>query len=160
MCKMNPLVVFYSRTGTTKKVGEAIATALNCDSEELVDTRKRSGPIGFLRSGREAQSKQLTVLQPVRYDPSLYDIVILGTPNWAHTMSSATRTYITENKSKFTSVAFFCTQGGDEEKSVFDDMEALCGKQPVDTLAIRQNEVRKGDVQGKIRQFADRVREA
>jgi flavodoxin len=157
---MNPLVVFYSRTGTTKKVGEAVATALNCDSEELVDTRKRSGPIGFLRAGREAQSKQLTVVRPVRYDPTLYDIVIIGTPNWAHTMSSATRTYITENKSKFTRVAFFCTQGGAEEKSVFDDMEALCDKQPVGTLAIQQKEVRKGNVQEEVRQFLNVVREA
>jgi flavodoxin len=157
---MNPLVVFYSRTGTTKKVGEAIATALNCDSEELVDTRKRSGPVGFMRSGREVRSKQLTVLQPVKHDPSLYDIVILGTPIWGGTISTPIRTYITENKSKFTRVAFFCTQAGTENKSAFDEMEALSGKQPVGTLAIQQNEVKKGDVQEKVRQFADRVREA
>ena len=109
--RMRPLVVFYSRTGRTRKVGEAIATALDCDSEELVDTRKRSGPIGFMRSGREAQSKQLTVLQPVKRDPSLYDIVILGTPIWMGTMSSAMRTYIAENKSKFNRVAFFLHAG-------------------------------------------------
>jgi len=157
---MKPLVVFYSRTGRTRKVGEAIATALDCDSEELVDTRKRSGPIGFIRSGREAQSKQLTVLQPVKRDPSLYDIVILGTPIWAGTMSSAMRTYIAENKSKFNRVAFFCTQGGTEYKRVFDEMEALCDKQPVGTIAIRQNEVKKGEFQEKVRQFADSVRKA
>ena len=157
---MKPLVVFYSRTGRTRKVGEAIATALDCDSEELVDTRKRSGPIGFIRSGREAQSKQLTVLQPVKRDPSLYDIVIIGTPIWAGTMSSAMRTYMAENKSKFNRVAFFCTQGGAEYKRVFDEMEALCDKQPVDTIAIRQNEVKKGEFQAKVRQFADSVREA
>ena len=157
---MKPLVVFYSRTGRTRKVGEAIATALDCDSEELVDTRKRSGPIGFIRSGREAQSKQLTVLQPVKRDPSLYDIVILGTPIWAGTMSSAMRTYIAENKSKFNRVAFFCTQGGTEYKRVFDEMVALCDKQPVGTIAIRQNEVKKGEFQEKVRQFADSVCEA
>ena len=157
---MKPLVVFYSRTGRTRKVGEAIATTLDCDSEELVDTRKRSGPIGFIRSGREAQSKQLTVLQPVKRDSSLYDIVILGTPIWAGTMSSAMRTYIAENKSKFNRVAFFCTQGGTEYKRVFDEMEALCDKQPVGTIAIRQNEVKKGEFQEKVRQFADSVREA
>jgi flavodoxin len=157
---MKPLVVFYSRTGRTKQVGEAIATALNCGNEELVDTRKRSGPIGFFQSGMEARSKQLTVLQPVRHDPSLYDIVILGTPIWMGTMSSAMRTYIAENKSKFNRVAFFCTQGGAEHKRVFDEMEALCDKQPVGTIAIRQNEVKKGDFQEKVRQFADSVREA
>jgi len=157
---MKPLVVFYSRTGMTRKVGEAIATTLDCDNEELVDTRKRSGPIGFMRSGTEARSKQLTVLQPIKHDPSLYDIVILGTPIWMGTMSSAMRTYIAENKSKFNRVAFFCTQGGAEYKRVFDEMAALCDKQPVGTIAIRQNEVKKVDFQEKVRQFADSVREA
>jgi len=157
---MKPLVVFYSRTGMTKKVGEAIAMALNCDNEELIDTRKKSGPIGFFRSGTEARSKQVTVLQPIKHDPSLYDILILGTPIWMGTMSSATRTYIVENKLKFNRVAFFCTQGGAEYKRVFDEMATLCDKQPVGTIAIRQNEVKKGDFQEKVRQFADSVCEA
>jgi flavodoxin len=39
-----PLVVFYSRTGTTKKVGEALADLLQCDSEELIDTRNAQDP--------------------------------------------------------------------------------------------------------------------
>ena len=58
---MKPLVVFYSRTGTTKKVGEALADLLQCDSEELIDTKKRKGPLGFLRSGRDATRNKLTV---------------------------------------------------------------------------------------------------
>ena len=32
--KTPPLVVFYSRTGNTKKVGELIAQKLNCNTEE------------------------------------------------------------------------------------------------------------------------------
>jgi flavodoxin len=53
---MKALVVFYSRTGATKQVAEALAESLNCDSEELIDTKKRGGPLGFL-SGRTQRQK-------------------------------------------------------------------------------------------------------
>jgi len=54
---MRALVVYYSRTGHTKKVGDGIAKELQCDSEELIDTVNRSGPIGWLNSGRQAMRK-------------------------------------------------------------------------------------------------------
>jgi hypothetical protein len=65
------------------------------------------------------------------------------------------RTYITTNKSKFKRVAFFCTQGGTENQLLFDEMEALCEKRPVNILALRDKEVKKGAYQDKLRQFAD-----
>ncbi|MEI7826782.1 MAG: hypothetical protein WCI87_03175 [Euryarchaeota archaeon] len=152
---MKPLVVFYSRTGSTKQVGEALAQTLNCDSEELVDTKKRSGPLGYVRAGKDAQAKTLTTLADIKHDPSAYDLVILGTPIWARTLSSAMRTYITNNKSKFKRVAFFCTQGGTENQQLFDEMEALCERHPVNVLALLEKEVKEGAYQEKIHQFAD-----
>jgi len=85
---MKPLVVFYSRTGTTKQIGEALVHMLDCDSEELLDTKKRSGPLGFVLAGRDAQAKKITTLADIKHDPALYDFVILGTPVWGGTLSS------------------------------------------------------------------------
>jgi flavodoxin len=156
---MKPLVVYYSRTGATKQVGEALAQTLNCDSEELLDTKKRSGPLGFVSAGRDARAKKLTTLADIKHDPALYDLVLLGTPIWGGTLSSAMRTYITTNKSKFTRVAFFCTQGGTENQQLFDEMEALCERRPVNVLALPQKEVKEGAYQDKLRQFADGLQE-
>jgi len=130
---------------------------LNCDSEELFDKKKRSGPLGFVSSGRDARAKKLTTLAQIEHDPALYNLVILGTPIWGGTLSSAMRTYITSNKAKFAHVAFFCTQGGTTNKPMFDEMEALCEQHPLDILAIRQNEVKAGAYQDKIRQFVERL---
>ena len=154
---MKSLVVFYSRTSTTKRIGETLAQLLESDSEELVDTKKRSGPLGFVSAGRDAQAKKLTTLADIKHDPALYDLVILGTPMWGGTLSSAIRTYISANKSKFKRVAFFCTQGGTENKQLFDEMEALCEQRPVGVLAVSQEEVKKGAYQDKLRQFAYRL---
>ena len=68
---MKPLVVFYSRTGTTKKVGEALVDLLQCDNEELIDTKKRTGPLGFLQSERDAARNRLTVLEPLIHHPGV-----------------------------------------------------------------------------------------
>ncbi len=154
---MKSLVVFYSRTGTTKRIGETLAQLLACESEELVDTKKRSGPLGFVSAGRDAQAKKLTTLADISHDPALYDLVILGTPIWASTMSSAMRTYISQNKSKFKRVAFFCTHGGSKEIRLFDEMEALCEHRPLGTFAVSQEEVKKGAYQDTLRQFAYRL---
>ncbi len=108
---MQALVVYYSRTGHTKKVGDELAKALPGDVEEIVDTANRAGPIGWLMSGREGSGKKLAKIQPVKKDPANYDIVVIGTPIWAANMSSPVRTYLTENKAKFKNVAFFCTEG-------------------------------------------------
>jgi flavodoxin len=71
---MNAIVVFYSRTGTTKQVAEELAQSFNCDSEELIDTKKRSGPLGFMAAGKDAKIKKLTTLADTKHDPSLYNL--------------------------------------------------------------------------------------
>ena len=48
------LVVYYSRTGRTRAVGEALAQALGCEMEEIVEPRGRTGIFGSLRSAVEA----------------------------------------------------------------------------------------------------------
>ncbi|MGZ4864141.1 MAG: flavodoxin family protein [Halobacteriota archaeon] len=154
---MKPLVVYYSRTGTTKQVAEKLAQSLNCESEELIDTKKRSGPLGWVGAGRDATQKKLTTLADIKHDPSQYDLVILGTPIWAGTLSSAMRTYITKNKSTFKQVAFFCTQGGTENQRLFVEMESLCEQRPVNVFALPQKEVKEGAYLDKLRQFADKL---
>ncbi len=152
---MRPLVVFYSRTGITKRVGEALAQMLGCDYEQLVDTKKRGGPVGFAGGARDAQAKNLTTLGDVTHDPAHYDVVILGTPIWSFSLSPAVRTYIATYASKFEQVAFFSTQGLPADQALFSEMEALCEKRPVATLALHQREVKKGAYQEKLRAFAD-----
>ena len=47
------LIVYFSRSGATRTLAEAIARALHADLEELKERRSRAGIIGWLRSGYE-----------------------------------------------------------------------------------------------------------
>lgn len=155
---MKALVVYYSRTGNTKKVGDALAKLLACDVEELVDTVNRAGPVGFALSAREGHDRTFAKIQPIKMDPANYDMVVIGTPNWDANMSSPIRTYLTENKAKFKNVAFFITQGprGGEERA-FNEMEEVAGKKPKATLLIKTILRVGNDADDKIKKFADEI---
>jgi flavodoxin len=153
------LVVYYSRSGTTARVGKELASALGADVEIIRDVRAREGLFGYIRSGYEAVRKLRPAIQPTENDPANYDLVVLGTPVWAGTMASPMRTYIYQNRGKFKSVAFFCTQGDKTEQRTFDDMADLCDMTPVATLSLQHDVVVKGDYRDELDEFTNSVKE-
>jgi flavodoxin len=154
---MNVLVVYYSRTGTTRKVAEQISTFSGGDSEEIHDRTDRSGVMGYLRAGRDSGQRKLTMLEEVKKDPGNYDIVVLGTPMWNHSVSTPIRTYISKYGERFKKVAFFST--GNTSDNPFGEMESLCGKKPVATLSLRKKRnVEKGDYVEKTEEFVAKLK--
>jgi flavodoxin len=154
---MKTLIVYYSRTGTTKKAAEAIAKTLKAGIEEIVDMKKRSGWQNYLSSGRDALRKKLTEIRPIKNNPKNYDMIILGTPIWAGRMAPAVRTYISQNKKAFKRVAFFCTMGGSGDKSAFKDMQESAGKKPEATLTLMTKEVANNDFSEKLGRFRSQI---
>lgn len=154
---MKTLIVFYSRSGNTKKVAEKLSNSLECDLEEIGDTQKRSGIIGFLRSGYQANRGELTVIQEVKNDPSQFDLVIIGTPVWSGTMSTPIRTYLQQNQDKLNNVAFFCTESSSGDEKTFKEMEEVCGKSPLNTLVLKVKRFDAETCQQKIDQFVEEI---
>jgi flavodoxin len=152
---MKTLIVFYSRTGITKKVARTILKELKCDYEEILDIKSRKGILGYLKSGKEAATKKLPEIKKTKRDPSKYDLVIIGTPVWVGTMAGPIRTYISKNK--FKKVAFFCTMQGSVSRT-FDEMEKICGKIPVVTLDLKTKEVKEGNYQDRIEFFINKLK--
>jgi flavodoxin len=107
---MNILTVYYSRSGNTKKVAETISNTIGGDLEEITESRSRAGPLGFLLSGREAQGEITSTINSLKYDPSNYDLLIIGTPIWAGKISSPVRTYLKKVVGKTNKVAYFATR--------------------------------------------------
>lgn len=154
---MKQLVVLYSRTGVTKKVGLKLAEILKCDFEEIIDMKNRDGPIGYLMAGKDATMKKLAKIKEIEKNPAAYDIVIIGTPVWAFTMAPAIRTYTTLNKENFKKVAFFCTSQGSGGKGPFKHMEELCGQEPIALLDLKMKEVNDGEFEEKVKEFANKI---
>lgn len=152
------LVVAYSRTGTTAKLARRIAQALGADLELLQDVRSRAGWLGYLRSGYEATKGRPGAIRPVHEDPSLYELVILGTPVWSGRPASPMATYLRQHGEAIGHAAFFCTMGGTGAERVFAQMRSALSAPPVATLALTQRAVKANGVGPQIDAFVGEVR--
>lgn len=155
--KTGALVAFYSRTGNTRKVAGEISRALRCDSEEIEERGSRRGVLGFLFSGFQSSLSLSSEIKPAKKDPGAYGIAIIGTPIWSCTLSAPVRAYLSQNKWHFQKVAFFCTMGGAGGSRAFKDMERLCGKKPLATLEISEDEIADGSYAKKAQEFASQL---
>lgn len=91
---MKALVVYYSRTGTTKSAAKKIAQELGADMEEIIDKKNRRGPIGFLTAGYDATRAKKTKIAETSKNPNEYDLIVIGTPVWNSRPTPAIRTYL------------------------------------------------------------------
>lgn len=156
---MKILVVFYSRSGRTKKAAEAISDILKCDKEEIFDTKSREAILGFLSAGADANLRRLTAIKEIKNNPSLYDLVIIGTPIWSSNISTPIRTYLSLYKEDFKKVAFFCTRLGSDSKKVFDGMKNLSQKTPLALLELTSREVVREQYMQKVKEFVKNLKE-
>jgi flavodoxin len=156
---MKTLIVYYSRTGLTKKLAEFLGRELGADTEEIIDKQDRSGAFGYLKSGRDAMRKRLTEIAAPEHDPSLYDLVIIGTPTWAFNMACAVRTYLTKNKNSFKRLAFFATHGSDGAEKAIKNMEDLSGRQSSASLVLSSREISNDKFLDSAKGFSQRLKE-
>ena len=101
------LVVYYSRTGATRRLAEALANALQADIEPITDRENRSGIFGYLRSVAESLQKRGASITPMNTHPASYDLVVVGTPVWAWSVSSPVRSYLAAYRGHLPDIAFF-----------------------------------------------------
>lgn len=141
---MKTLVVYYSRTGVTRTVAQALAGQLQADIEELRDHKARTGPWGWITACMDAMCKRPTEIDPPVKDPAAYDLVLVGTPVWAYTMAPAVRTYLSQRGRAIKRAAWFCTMGSSGDRRTFSHMAVLAGKLPAAVLALLERDVRSG----------------
>jgi flavodoxin len=153
---MKTLVAYYSRTGNTEKVARELAQALGADTETIIDKKNRKGPIGWLSAGKDASQKVPAQIEEPKKDPSAYDLVVIGTPVWAWTVSAPVLAYLNRFSGKFPEVAFFLTYDGNMEKT-FDDMTAAAGKTPKATLAVDARQLKRGEHAGQVKEFVGKL---
>ncbi|MBN2853664.1 MAG: hypothetical protein JXQ23_13090 [Clostridia bacterium] len=128
---MSNLIVYYTRTGTCKKVCEELASQLeSCDIDELIDETNYSGFIGWLKAGyRESTKKEAKI--NYKKNASTYDNVLVITPVWAGGMTPAARQYIKKELNGFKNLYILSVCLGSNSKKVAETV-------------LKSNEIAKG----------------
>jgi len=154
---MKILITFFTRTENTKKVAEKLAERLGADIEELQDKKDRKGMLGYIIAGHDMVRKKSTEIDNIKYNPSEYDLVIIGTPVWVGTFVPAIKKYIEFNKNRFKKIAFFTTQGSERRQRVFDELKKETGKEPIAELQLSTKEVVTDQYFEKLEEFVKKL---
>ena len=115
---MKSLVVYYTRTGNAKFVAETIAAELGSDTEEIVDQKKRAGPLGWVSAGRDSTQEKEAQIVPTKLSPQNYALIVIGTPIWAWRPTPAIRTYLKQNDLSGKKIALFFTMDNAPKQAV------------------------------------------
>jgi len=156
---MKILVAYYSRTGFSKKIAILISKELKADLDEIIDKKDRSGAKGYMFGGKDAMTESLTEITHT-INPKEYDLIIIGGPVWAWTVSPAIRTYIDKNSDalKIKRIAFFATQGSSGAEKKFIAMEKSIGIKPQSTLIVNSKDFRSDIHNKKVEEFVDAIK--
>ena len=107
---MKSLVVYYSLTGKTKLVAQAIAEALNATLVEITETKPRKlGAFVYLIGGFGAVMNRGSKINPVNVDLKEYDRIFIGSPTWASRPAPAINSFIYQTNFEGRSVVPFFT---------------------------------------------------
>lgn len=149
---MKALVVYFTRTGNTKVVAEFLAGKLDCDIEEIVDDKKRTGFIGSAGAYISPINKKTTI-KKIKADLKKYDTIILGTPIWWYTIAPAAREFITKNKSRINDIALFYTCVKETKIKAVEDVKDHFGKAPCSAVCIESESIKNMTFGKKIESF-------
>jgi flavodoxin len=144
---MKTLVVYYSKSGNTRRVAEEIARALGGEAEELIEIgAKRTGILGFLFAGRDGMRGRASQIEAPRKRPTDYDVLFIGSPVWGGNVVPAVRSYMSSVDLAAKPIAFFCTAGGSGTEKTLTTMRSLASaSRTVGELAVQQAELKSPD---------------
>jgi flavodoxin len=103
------LIVYYSRTGNTKAVCEALGQELSADIVEVKDLTDRTTKLGIIGGMLKTFLGMRTKIFPEKFDMTDYSSVILSSPIWAAKVTPAMRTAIYMNGFKDKKVVMLVT---------------------------------------------------
>jgi flavodoxin len=146
MANAKTLVIYYSRSGTTKALAQTLAASLGADLEEIVPLRIWDrGQMSYMRAGLAAFIRSTWEVKPSVYDVSSYDLVLVGGPIWVGGIAPAVRGWLKANRlGPSARFAAFSTLGGSDRGAGFAEMQTLAGRAPVATMAVVDRDMKNG----------------
>ena len=151
------LVVYYSRTNTTRQLAEAIHEHAGGDIVEITPEVPYSA--WFLVAVAAAtKEKIMNTLRPITThvdNIEQYDAIFIGTPIWCSTAAPPVKTFVHSHTLDGKKTFPFCVYGGSGECSAYEDLKKLAPNAVFgDGFGTRQADVDKcGD---QLKEWVDR----
>ena len=134
------LIVYYSLTGNTQFIAEALRDSIDADILELKPIKELNPNSGtrFMWGGFQSTMKKTPELMDFDINPLEYDLVILGTPVWAWNISPPMRSFISKFDLTGKNVALWMSPAGDGIKAMRRFKEILKNANIVDSITFQE----------------------
>jgi flavodoxin len=159
---MKTLVVYYSLTGKTELVAQALARELGADLRRVEDVDKPAVNWWFMvTAGLAALRGAESPIKPIDTGLQGYDRVFVGSPVWGGSPSTAINTFIARADFSGKAVIPFMTMGSDDAagalKKMGERIEKKGGK-IVGSFAFSSGKATNEELAAKAREMAQRYR--
>jgi hypothetical protein len=151
---MRILVVYFSRTGTTKKAAEELARLLGAELAEIRCERYPRGLFGYMRAGRDSMRGHLPPIAVPSLAKEPYDLMVIGSPIWAGHSSTPVRAFLSGGVTLPSRVGLFLTRMGSPTERAEQELEALLRAPATAKLGLLSKEVQRGTMSDSLRAFA------
>ncbi len=134
------LIVYYSLTGNTQFIAEALRDSVEADILELKPIKELNADKGtrFMWGGFQSTMKKTPELMDFDINPLEYDLVILGTPVWAWNISPPMRSFLSKFDLTGKNVALWMCHAGDGIKAMIRFKEILKSANIVESITFQQ----------------------
>lgn len=122
---MNTVVLFFSRTGTSKRVATKIADSLGLKPIEITDDKNWNGILGYLKAGYYASANKGVNIK-VNGDFKGADQFIVVSPLWAGGPSPSVREFLKQVPINKVNLILTCM--GSDIESALTKYEGKVGK--------------------------------
>lgn len=130
----NPLVIYYSRTGTSALMAHRLSGLLGCSREE-VRSKKNRFYLGAFTCVNDQLFDRDDEIVPSNTDVRLYNPLIIIAPIWIHKIASPMRTFLKQQNLRGTRIyVIAANQGNYTDEKDGRDLRAWlegCGAQVV-----------------------------
>lgn len=138
---MNCRVLYFTRSGNSKRIAEKIAEKAGCGISEITDDKSWKGIIGFLRGGYYAsRSKTTNVSVTPETDLGAYDRILIVGPVWAGNAAPAVYSILLKEQADLGKIGLVLSSGGGDTDAVFARLEEKTGAIPY-KFGIPKNKV-------------------
>jgi len=156
---MRTLVIYYSRTGTTRNLARQLAERLGAEIAEIRCPRYDGGIFRYLLAGYDSVRGNLPAIDAPDTSPGNYDRVLLGCPVWTSHPALPMRAYLSRKPKLPPWVATFLTHGGHSpaERAAGELADLIPG--PVErNLSLNASAMNDMEQQQTAHEFAQKLR--
>lgn len=156
----NTLVVFYSYSGTCRRVAQLLASHHGWALGEIRDVRPRSGFMGDLRCLLDSLLRRWPAIRYEGPVPADFDAVVIVSPIWAAQMAGPMRTFLAENAGQLRRVAQITVMNATSAANAVSEATRLLQRAPVLTTELLTHAIEDGSATKDLLAFGDALASA